>query len=876
MKVTAEVYRDLQLHITSLPDAAEHAVTVYAPGEDLRATGKFRVPFSPAETGEVLALIDRGALGVDRAENYGSTLFDALFCDQAVRQCYVQARHIQTPPVRLRLILDAPELESILWELLFDTDRRSFVAAELPFVRSHSHTKPVQPLLAQPPLRVLVVAPSPAGIDAIDVAQHVDGLRCAFDQLQAHKQVRFQTSTPPTISQLKNDLREAATGVTHEIHILHFVGHGMVDPACGEPLLVFEDERGNVDLVTPDTLAEIAGSAGLRLVFLNGCHTAQSGIQESARGFAHALMERGIPAVVAMQTTIGAGMAAEIAGEFYAALADSQPVDRALLDARQVLGRSGRCGTGAIAVPVLYLRASDGRLLGAAQGARGEEPVARARDWWPPSVTSTIGIVAMLLGMIASLLAIYRDPIVATLFSARQMTCSGVKIAVTETGLRETGGNVTRSPGALGLSQQIYLALHERFGNCIPLDDPVLGQILVDVWPPDETGFVDGETVAERAKNAAAAADRWQADLVIYGVVDAAERSTSFTPYILVREESVSKIAEVAGSYPFGAPLVDDGAFTSPTTRSALAGALAQRIPTVVNFVIGLDYFAKDKYDAACRHFKAMLSAASSGMPDEGCSYVAASNVTDATGKSAGQAAAGDELAYLFLGHAARRRGDPDSAQHYYEAALAINPGYARALLSLADLQYMAAMGSCLPDDCDKAGVRQAIGAYEAVPAADDVDYANIPAKRSFAIGRAYVCLALAGESASGPAAVAALEAVIAAYDTRDGRLADFAAESHQLIGLLLRASSGAQRQADLEAADVRFAKAIDLSRHDERKAIFYLHRAEIQAELGRCGEAGKFLAAADDLRAGVHLMEAVFGDFFDEARAAVAACQDS
>ena len=78
-----------------------------------------------------------------------------------------------------------------------------------------------------------------------------------------------------------------------------------------------------------------------------------------------------------------------------------------------------------------------------------------------------------------------------------------------------------------------------------------------------------------------------------------------------------------------------------------------------------------------------MLSTASSGTPDDGCSYVAASNVIANDLQPAEQAAAGDELAYLFLGHAARRQGDPDSAQHHYEAALAVNPGYARALLSL-------------------------------------------------------------------------------------------------------------------------------------------------------------------------------------------------
>lgn len=869
MQRTDEVYRDLQIHLTRIPDAAEYGVNVYVPGEDLRATGTLYVPFAPDEIAEVLASIETGSLGKERAEAYGSTLFAALFRDETVHQCYARARHIQTPPVRLRLILDAPEVESLPWELLFDPDRRTFVALELPFVRSHSHTEPVQQLPADPPLRVLVVTPAPVGVEMLDFADHVRGLHRAFDQLAAHKQVQFHAVAPPTISELKNALREA-TARGQEYHILHFVGHGTVDPVSGAPLLVFEDQQGAVDLVTPDDLAAIVGYAGLRLVFLNGCQTAQTGIEECAHGFARALMQRGIPAVVGMQTPIASNMAAEIAVEFYASVADGQPVDRALLDARQVLARSGRYGIDGIVVPVLYLRAADGRLLGSAHSAGVVEPAIRGQGRRVFSVTALLGYIALILGIITAVLSIYRDPIVAALLRPKQMTCSGLNIAVSEAGLREAGGAVTHSPEALGLSQQIYAALHDRFGDCTPLDDPVLGQLLVEAWPPAETGFVAGDTEARRAQSAAHIADRHEADLVIYGIVDAVGRTTAFTPYIYLDQDAVGKVFEVAGSYPFGAPLKEEGTVASPTTRSGLAGALAQRIPDVVNFVIGLDYFAKDQYDAACRQFKAMLGAAPPGASSSGCAYVDGDNVTEE-----GAPQPGEELAYLFLGHAARRQDDPVSAQHYYEAALTANPGYARALLSLADLQYMAAAGSCQPDDCEITGVRQAIEAYEAVPATDDVEYANIPAKKSFAIGRAYTCLTLAGEPETQPAATAALEAVIATYEAGDERLADIAAEAYQLLGLLLRTSTGPQRQADLESADAHFARAIELSTHDDRKAVFYLHRAEIQAGLGRCDVASQHLDAAEALAERVPATTDTFVAFLEEARAVVAACQD-
>ena len=75
---------------------------------------------------------------------------------------------------------------------------------------------------------------------------------------------------------------------------------------------------------------------------------------------AHALAQQGTPAVLAMQSTISDQAAITLTREFDGALADGQPVDAALAEARKAIAaqlRSLEWG-----VPRLVMHAADGRL----------------------------------------------------------------------------------------------------------------------------------------------------------------------------------------------------------------------------------------------------------------------------------------------------------------------------------------------------------------------------------------------------------------------------------------------------------------------------------------------------------------------------------
>ena len=160
---------------------------------------------------------------------------------------------------------------------------------------------------------------------------------------------------------LQNALREAvAKG--QPFHILHVIGHGALDPNTGRALIFFEDEQGQAQPIDPATLADILRPFDLKLVYLNACETAALSAFDVTQAFAPALMSIGTPAVIGMQIAVWDRIARQVAQDFYAALADNQPVDQALLSARQ-LARSKALSEAGIAIPVCYLRTASGQIV---------------------------------------------------------------------------------------------------------------------------------------------------------------------------------------------------------------------------------------------------------------------------------------------------------------------------------------------------------------------------------------------------------------------------------------------------------------------------------------------------------------------------------
>ncbi len=148
-------------------------------------------------------------------------------------------------------------------------------------------------------------------------------------------------------------------------HIFHFIGHGGFNRDTDEGVMILADET------EPDQLYRLsatqlgrllAGHHTLRFVLLNSCEGATSNKLDIFSSTAATLVRRDIPAVLAMQYEITDWAAIEFSRAFYEALADSIPVDAAVVYARQAvslaLPNTVEWGT-----PVLYLRAPDGRIF---------------------------------------------------------------------------------------------------------------------------------------------------------------------------------------------------------------------------------------------------------------------------------------------------------------------------------------------------------------------------------------------------------------------------------------------------------------------------------------------------------------------------------
>ncbi len=81
-------------------------------------------------------------------------------------------------------------------------------------------------------------------------------------------------------------------------------------------------------------LGAILLDRNLRLVVLNACEGARHGETDAFGGVAQTLLQQSIPAVVAMQLAIPDRAAVTFAERFYAALAEGEPVDAAISEAR--------------------------------------------------------------------------------------------------------------------------------------------------------------------------------------------------------------------------------------------------------------------------------------------------------------------------------------------------------------------------------------------------------------------------------------------------------------------------------------------------------------------------------------------------------------
>jgi CHAT domain-containing protein len=289
----------------------------------------------------------------------GRALFAGLFTGEvgelysAAWSAALEAGH----GLRLRLHLRPrnPELAwltKIPWEILFDDRAGSFPCLNplSPLIRHLDLPRPVEQAPFRLPLRVLVVAASPAGLSALD-------LKGEQEAMGASGQVQVKVLEGPGPEDLRWELQRG------KYQVVHFMGHGLSDSAQGS--LVFSTPEGRPRLVSGSALSHLVqGAPALSLTLLNACHSAavpKGSGADPLSGVAGALVRGGQAAVVGMQLAIPDRAALQFSKVLYARLAEGDPIEAAVSEARLALYLADPDASDWVA-PVLFLRGSDPRI----------------------------------------------------------------------------------------------------------------------------------------------------------------------------------------------------------------------------------------------------------------------------------------------------------------------------------------------------------------------------------------------------------------------------------------------------------------------------------------------------------------------------------
>lgn len=260
--------------------------------------------------------------------------------------------------LRIHLRLEAPELAGLPWEYLWDKQEDCFLAVspETPLVRYVPIPHQARRMAVRPPLRILVVLSSPHGLPTLDTDAEGRLVRDALNAWCEQGRVEVRVLDHAYVVEINRAMR------AFRPHVFHFVGHGQ---QAGEvSYVILEDEQGQPQPMGARTFREFfLGIPEARLVVLNACHLAADLSSGLLAGFAPNLLRRNLAAVVAMQSPITDRTALVFTREFYRYLALGCSIEEALTEARRGILLE-ELGTGfEWGVPVLFLRAKDGRLF---------------------------------------------------------------------------------------------------------------------------------------------------------------------------------------------------------------------------------------------------------------------------------------------------------------------------------------------------------------------------------------------------------------------------------------------------------------------------------------------------------------------------------
>ncbi|MDY6807088.1 MAG: CHAT domain-containing protein [Cyanobacteriota bacterium] len=317
----------------------------------------------------------------------GQELYRGLL-DGALRDswnCAQSVAHNRSEVLHLRLGLKGLKdrrLPQLPWEIMHRGDRPLATGTDVVFSRYEPSTSllgSIRKVPANEPLKILMAIAAPSDRESLELEREYEELKEELRDLNTgdttiqqallgagskKRQIQLDIIRQPGREELTQALERG------QYQVFHYAGHSNWGTAGGEIDLVSR-ETGLTESLSGDDIAGLLVNNGIQVAVFNSCRGAYSELGDRANGetppnLAEAIVNRGVPGVLAMAERIPDGVSIALTRLFYRNLVKgSASVVESLSRARQGLVSAYGSEQLYWALPVLYVHSKfDGYLLG--------------------------------------------------------------------------------------------------------------------------------------------------------------------------------------------------------------------------------------------------------------------------------------------------------------------------------------------------------------------------------------------------------------------------------------------------------------------------------------------------------------------------------
>ncbi|HEY9738143.1 MAG TPA: CHAT domain-containing protein [Trichocoleus sp.] len=336
---------------------------------------------SPAETSQLMAL--------------GQTLYSALFQGR-IRDSWLAAQGVaqnRRQVLRLRLGFKDSRLQRLPWEVLYGDERPLATGTDIVFARYYV-TSGLTDIAAMPTLptegqalQVLMVVSAPDDQERLALRQEVQQLKDELHAVDARPagseadgvrslDIQLVILEQPGRAELVQALEQG------QYQVLHYAGHSDISETGGDLYLVSR-QTGLTERLSGEDLAGLLVNNGIRLAVFNSCRGAYTATDDAEAGWreqnlVQALVNRGVPGVIAMAERIPDNVAITFTQLLYRNFKQGYAIDLSLSRTRQGLISTYGSDQSYWMLPILYLHPEfDGYLF------TGDH----SHESWPEAVT---------------------------------------------------------------------------------------------------------------------------------------------------------------------------------------------------------------------------------------------------------------------------------------------------------------------------------------------------------------------------------------------------------------------------------------------------------------------------------------------------------